>query len=196
MSTRYILGVPIAAAITFGLFVFMRSLIASDEQLIPEDPNPDVMIVIGTTMEDTKTETNKPEELVKPEEDVVPPTARPEPEDFDDDPEEMGGKWAGTQGPEIIVSGPEVCGQPKFRVAPTYPRRAADQGVEGYAIIGFTVTKEGMIKDAHVIDDEPRGFFGSAALRAVKKWRYEPCVVNGKISEVKLQVQLVFELEE
>ena len=96
----------------------------------------------------------------------------------------------------IVIGGPgrDICGQPVVRIAPSYPRRALEQGTEGYAIVEFTVTIEGMIKDAMVVDQMPGNVFGSAARKAVEKWRYAPCKIDGKVQEVRLQVQLIFEL--
>lgn len=193
-SVRFLIGVPVAALVTLALFVFMRGLINEDHPPIPEDPIPDISLVLGPTITDTKTQTNEPDEVEPPEVEPINPPAPVPPDVFTDDEDTQG--WGqtvetGPVGP--IVIGREVCGQPIIRIAPTYPRRAVNEGIEGYAIIGFTVTEQGTIRDAHVIEDQPRGVFGSSALKAVKKWRYEPCVVNGKISEVKLQIQLVFE---
>lgn len=196
VTTRFIIGVPVAAAITFGLFVFMRSLIAGDGA-VPQEIYQDLpVIIIGPRMEDSPTETNDLDPPEEPETEVDrpdPPT--PDPDSLD--PVEDG------MGPDFVPEPPDgtnprgdICGQPVIRIAPTYPRRAAEQGIEGYAVVEFTVKTDGGVKDAVVVDQAPGTFFGSAAVKAVERWRYEPCKVNGRVQEVRLQVQLIFELDE
>lgn len=196
MTTRFIIGVPLAAAITFFLFIFMRDLVKFDEEVIPVDPTPTVVIVMGREVSDTDTAEDDTDSIEEPEIDIDvdpinPPSADPT-EGEDGPPIDWGGEDV------KVVVGLEVCGQPQVRVNPTYPSQLASQGVEGYTIIGFVVTKEGRTKDVQVLEVEPpsAAAFGRAGVKAVKQWRYEPCVVNGKVSEVRLMVQLVFELAE
>lgn len=193
LNMRTLIGIPAAAVVTYLLFVLMRSMIAYDGPVI-EDETPTVVIVIGRQVTDSDTQQKDIKTTIEePEEDIPPIVRSTTPDDVEDDPIVVDDGWDDKS--KIDVSGPEVCGQPIVRVAPSYPRRAADQGIEGWALIGFTVTTEGLTRDVHVIDDEPKGVFGKEAVKAVKRWRYQPCVVNGKISEVKLQVMLSFELE-
>lgn len=194
ITTRFIVGIPVAAAITFGLFVLMRSLIASEggvEQVVYQEPP---VIIIGRKVEDSETEKIKPP-IERPPVDVEhPPVVRPEPGPVDDP--ETGGP--GTLDPvDPVIGGPtDVCGQPTVRIAPSYPRKAAELGIEGYAVVEFTVTTQGTVKDAVAVEQEPGTYFGTSAVRAVEKWRYQPCKINGKVQEVRLQVRLVFELDD
>lgn len=194
ITTRFIVGVPFAAAITFGLFVLMRGLIAGEDvERVVYQESP--VIIIGPRIEDTPTKTDKPE-IVEPPTDVEPPnppTVDPTKGETDDKIGEGGYPFE-----EVVIGGSsmDVCGQPTVRIAPTYPRQAADQGIEGYAVVEFTVTTQGTVKDAVVVEQEPGNYFGRAAVRAVEKWRYQPCKVNGKVQEVRLQVRLVFELDQ
>lgn len=194
ITTRFIVGVPFAAAITFGLFVMMRGLIANEdvERVVYQEPP---VITIGRQVEDSKTKTDDPLPEPKPTED----TERPDPPPVVPD---DGEKTEDGTGPDydrepVVIDDPgrDICGQPVVRIAPTYPRRALEQGIEGYAVVEFTVTVRGTIKDALVVEQMPGSVFGSAAKRAVEGWRYKPCRVNGKVQEVRLQVQLVFELD-
>ncbi|MCC5997407.1 MAG: energy transducer TonB [Oceanicaulis sp.] len=69
--------------------------------------------------------------------------------------------------------------RPIRRTSPTYPSAAAGAGVEGITLITFTVTAEGRVADADVVFSAPHPVFGEAALRAMRRWRYEPKLVDG-----------------
>ena len=73
---------------------------------------------------------------------------------------------------------------PIVKVAPQYPRRAAQKGIEGYVVVEFTVSTLGTVKDPKVIEAAPANIFNRAALSAVKKFKYKPKIVNGKAEEV------------
>ena len=84
---------------------------------------------------------------------------------------------------------------PLVRVDPDYPPRARQQGIEGWVEIEFTITPVGTIQDAVVIASNPSFVFDRAALRAVRKWRYNPKVEDGvAIARPGIQVRLRFEI--
>ncbi len=85
---------------------------------------------------------------------------------------------------------------PIVRVAPQYPMRAQDRGIEGWVLVEFTITTNGSVRDEVVIEGDPPRIFDSAALRAVKKWKYRPEIVDGVAVEVKNRTKIEFELEE
>jgi TonB family protein len=61
---------------------------------------------------------------------------------------------------------------------PVYPERAAVAGLEGYAIVEFTVTAEGSVSDATIIESSSPEF-EAASLAAVERFKYKPRIVNG-----------------
>jgi len=69
--------------------------------------------------------------------------------------------------------------RPTRRREPDYPIEAAAAGVEGVALVTFTVDENGRVRDAEVVFSAPHPVFGEAALRAVRGWRYEPRLVDG-----------------
>lgn len=84
---------------------------------------------------------------------------------------------------------------PVVRVAPIYPRRAAEQGKEGSVTVRFRVGTAGQVIAPEVIAADPPGWFERAALKAVRKWKYKPKVVDGRPVEYPVTpVRLVFEL--
>ena len=73
---------------------------------------------------------------------------------------------------------------PIVKVAPQYPRRAAQKGIEGYVVVEFTVSKLGTVKDVQVIEANPPNIFNRAAINAAKKFKYKPKIDNGVASDV------------
>lgn len=59
-------------------------------------------------------------------------------------------------------------------VEPEYPREALLDRTEGWVQVEFTVVEDGDVEDVDVIAAEPPRIFNRAAVRAVKRWRYEP----------------------
>lgn len=84
---------------------------------------------------------------------------------------------------------------PLVRVDPDYPPRAKQRGIEGFVDLQFTISAVGTVQNAQVIASEPAYIFDRAALRAVRKWKYNPKIENGTaISRPGVQVRLRFEL--
>lgn len=84
---------------------------------------------------------------------------------------------------------------PLVRVDPEYPPRAKQQGIEGWVDIEFTISPVGTVQDAVVIGSNPSFVFDRAALRAVRKWRYNPKIEDGvAIARAGIQVRLRFEI--
>ena len=87
---------------------------------------------------------------------------------------------------------------PIVKVAPIYPDEAVQEKIEGHVLLEFVVTETGGVRDAVVVDSEPRGVFDQAALDAVGKFKYKPKVVDGKpvaISGVRNRFSFEFEDE-
>jgi protein TonB len=84
---------------------------------------------------------------------------------------------------------------PLVRVDPDYPPRAKQRGIEGYVDIEFTISPVGTVQDANVINADPPFVFDRAALRAIRKWRYNPKVENGSaVARPGIRVRIRFEL--
>jgi len=84
---------------------------------------------------------------------------------------------------------------PLVRVDPEYPPRARQQGIEGWVDLEFTISPVGTVQDAFVLDAQPPRIFDRAALRAVRKWRYNPKTENGvAVARTNVQVRLRFEI--
>jgi protein TonB len=83
---------------------------------------------------------------------------------------------------------------PLVRVPPQYPIRAAERGIEGWVVLRFTITATGTVENPVVLDANPKRIFDRSAIRALKKWKYRPRIVDGvavnRVEEVKLSFDL------
>jgi TonB family protein len=77
-------------------------------------------------------------------------------------------------------------------VAPTYPSDALRRGIEGWVELIFTVKLDGTVEDVEVRNASPAEVFDDAAIRAVRGWRFEPVVRNGRIVPQRAMVRLRF----
>ena len=80
--------------------------------------------------------------------------------------------------------------QPIVRIEPIYPKEAADQGIEGSVVLGFTLTQDGQTDNVKVISAEPKGVFDREAKRALKQWKYTPTKNTNKQHLVQLDFAL------
>jgi len=86
---------------------------------------------------------------------------------------------------------------PLVRINPDYPPRAQTRGIEGYVIVQFTITATGTVKDAIIVEAQPKGMFDDAALKAIARWRYNPKVEAGvAVERVGIRTRLTFQLEQ
>jgi TonB family protein len=75
---------------------------------------------------------------------------------------------------------------------PTYPVEATAAGIEGAVAAEITVNEQGIVTDARVLNSNP--VLDEAALKAVREWRYDPTIVDGKAVPVKMRVTVNFSL--
>jgi periplasmic protein TonB len=85
---------------------------------------------------------------------------------------------------------------PLVRIEPDYPMKARQRGIEGWAVVQFTITPAGTIKDAKVVQAQPPGFFEEAAINAVNRWKYNPKIENGvAVERPGIMIRLDFKLD-
>jgi TonB family protein len=78
--------------------------------------------------------------------------------------------------------------------SPEYPPNALGHQISGSVLLTYTVDTSGVTRDVHVIEAMPPGVFDSAAITAVRRWRYAPMIVNGTAVEVPVKTKVRFEL--
>lgn len=75
-------------------------------------------------------------------------------------------------------------------IPPVRPEPAERAGVRGIVILEVTIDVDGTVKDARVLRSIP--MLDSAALEAVRQWRYEPTTIDGKPVPVLMTVSVSF----
>ena len=80
-------------------------------------------------------------------------------------------------------------------VKPTYPELARVARVEGDVILQAIIKADGSVGDLEVLRcTRPSMGFEEAAIEAVRQWRYEPALQNGKPVEVYFTIFVEFKL--
>ena len=60
------------------------------------------------------------------------------------------------------------------QAVPLFPSREHRRGREGWVLVDFTVSDEGLVEDAKIVDSSGSNAFDEATLKALRKWRYDP----------------------
>lgn len=81
------------------------------------------------------------------------------------------------------------------RVLPDYPPRAKIQGIQGWVQLEITVSENGAVMDAKVVDAKPPGLFDQAALDAIRYWRFKPAYRQGRPVQRRAVQKIVFRLK-
>jgi len=80
--------------------------------------------------------------------------------------------------------------QPKMRIDPRYPIKAAHDGIEGSVVMRFDVEPNGTVSDVKVIKSIPAKVFDKEASNALAQWLYS----KSKTGQNGLLVQIDFSL--
>ncbi len=190
--------VLLAVFITLLLFQLMASLLGN-ETAPPPPLSPPMEVELAEPRPDT---------AVQPKVTLTPPAPPVEPPanqrfEISADPQLTGVEIPASV-PDIAIS--QQSGQyqqqadaearPLVRVEPQYPPAAARDGVSGWVQLSFSIDATGAVTDIVVLDAEPKRTFEQAAIRALKRWKYQPSLDNGKTYKTTgLTVQLDFNLE-
>lgn len=83
---------------------------------------------------------------------------------------------------------------PLVRIPPRYPMRAENRHIEGWVKIQFTITEQGTVKDAVVVQAQPDNVFNRAALQAIRRWKFKAKVLEGEAFEQRAEQVLQFKL--
>jgi TonB family protein len=78
------------------------------------------------------------------------------------------------------------------RVVPEYPEEARQKSIQGTVILNVILRKDGSVTVQNVAAGDP--ILSPAAIEAVRQWRYEPTLINGRPFEVQTKINVVFEL--
>ena len=83
----------------------------------------------------------------------------------------------------------------KFQTKPQYPFEMRRAGIGGEVLVDFIVTDKGTVINAYALKSSQREFEASA-VAAVSKWTFTPGKKSGKYVNTRMQVPIVFNLNE
>jgi protein TonB len=187
---RWLLGMPMAALITAGLFFMMAQLIRDKGvELIPPKPNLDLKITAEPPPENPYDHKPKrPDDLKPPPETPIDipksgraPMGLPAAPPYKPAPTTPPGKNGQFSGAVI-------------KVTPPYPEGCRSKGAEGIVVVQYDVTPEGNVTNARVIET-PNACFVRPILKAVSGWKYPP-VASGSAMRYGLVETFNFQLVE
>ncbi|OCH70550.1 energy transducer TonB [Vibrio diabolicus] len=186
---RLLLALPASLLISVSLFSFMAWMVDKGNQRAPEASE---AVRFDMVMVENEADVQRRQRSVP--EQPEPPQA-PEPMDLSQADTRMepmsqmtpvSALGLNTALEGIAISAPNLKGTmgnqqalPLYRVDPRYPSKALKRRVEGYVIMRFTIDATGRPKDIEVIEAEPQRMFEREAIRALKKWKYQPKVEDG-----------------
>jgi TonB family protein len=81
---------------------------------------------------------------------------------------------------------------PVRRIRPKFPRTDIEQG---WVDVEFTINERGRVKDPVVRRQTGKGVFEDSALSAVRRWRFEPVLENGRPMPVRVVLRFTFQDE-
>jgi len=180
---RWILGIPVAAAITVGLFVLMMTLIA--EEFKPQEKVATASFEINPTVEDIKvikreTKVQKVKKVVTP---PPPPTIERVPE--------FEAPKIDKQNFKIQVSDRDA--QPLVKIPPIMPPRAEKSG---HCLVRFDVSPEGAPFNV-VATFCTQKLFERATIKSVQKWKYNPKIVDGRpVARAGVENRVTYRLQD
>ena len=197
---RFLIPFALAGVVTFGLFYLMQSLIGVEGEL---DDSEKIKVVDFVRVK--RSEEVKKKEREPPKKEQIDDT--PPPPDFSmDQSASLDGGGIGIAaavdasmsldtGGGFSMASADGDAVPMVRVPPQYPERALQRGIEGRVLVEFTISKSGSVKDAKVVAYEPSTIFNKAALKAVRQWKYNPKIVNGKpVEQPGVRIAIPFRL--
>jgi periplasmic protein TonB len=92
--------------------------------------------------------------------------------------------------PPLPPAGPSVRARPLAAecIAPAYPARERRMGVEGVVILLVSIGPGGAVERVEVEESSGSDPLDAAAVAAVRRWRFEPALLEGRpVSDVVLQ---------
>lgn len=82
-----------------------------------------------------------------------------------------------------------------LRRSPPYPRLLKRRGIEGYVLVEFTVTEQGLVQDPVIIESRPHEAFGQSVRKTVRYWKFQPYRPDGKPVAVRARQGVNFTME-
>jgi protein TonB len=94
--------------------------------------------------------------------------------------------------PQVRVSQGVSQGLLVSRVDPVYPEQAKQAGIQGTVVLSAIISADGSVKSLRLVSGHPA--LTSAAIDAVKQWKYRPYLLNGRPVDYETTVTVKFTL--
>ena len=196
---RHLTAAVLAIGVTFGLFYLMQALILGKDMKLGEAGGTMIDFVRLKKESELETKKRKMPDKKEPEEPPPPPdlsmarTNKPS--------QDMGDMAFAIDvdvdvgGADFSIAASDTDVVPIVRVTPQYPLRASERGIEGWVEVEFTISKLGTVKDPTVMNSHPSSIFDRSALKAIRKWKYNPKIEDGEpVERPGVKVRLKFGL--
>ena len=93
----------------------------------------------------------------------------------------------------IRISQGVIQGQCIRRVEPRYPKIALAARIQGSVLLKAIISKTGEVTELEVVSGHP--MLITAAMDAVRQWRYRPYLLNGEAVEVETNIIVTFNID-
>jgi protein TonB len=198
---RHLSAAFLAIGVTFGLFYLMQALILGKDMKLGEMSG--TMIDFVRLKKDSELDLKKRKMPDKKEPEEPPPPPNLSLARSNKPNQDMGDMAFAIDvdidvgGTDILIAASDTDVIPIVRVNPQYPLRASERGIEGWVEVRFTISKLGTVKDPRVLNSHPSSIFDRSALKAIRKWKYNPKIEDGEPMERPgVNVRLKFQLNQ
>ena len=192
---RVILSALFAFGIVVGLFLLMNFLISSQDTKKEVE---NIKVEVAFVEEDKQVQRKERRPPKKP----PPPKEPPPPQQQVQQKQQkvvtalvyIGGLGQGQTDFSGMGDGEAI---PVYQPQAQYPVQAQLKGIQGYVLFTMDIGPDGTPSNISVEDESPRGVFRRNAMRAIRKWKFKPRIVNGHpIPQRNMRYRMEFQLDE
>jgi TonB family protein len=79
---------------------------------------------------------------------------------------------------------------------PEFPDRARLNSIEGWVTVSYVIGRDGRVSNVAIVAAQPRNVFEGAVRKAVRSWRFEPVIVDGRPVEQEKTQTIRFSLSD
>ncbi|PSW06507.1 energy transducer TonB [Photobacterium lipolyticum] len=188
VAFRLLVALPVSTAVALGLFTFMAWMVDNGQQRAPEQSQ---VLAFDIVMVEQERDAQRRQRALpqKPDTPEPPPeavptssqsvTATPTPA-MPNLALDTAISGVGINVPQFSDFGANQQAMPLYSVKPRYPARAEKMRAKGYVVLSFTIDPQGRPTDISVLEAKPRRLFEKEAIRALRKFKYQAKVVDGK----------------
>ncbi|MEZ5892883.1 MAG: TonB family protein [Parvularculaceae bacterium] len=170
---RWLSGLPLAAAVTLGLFFLMSQMIRTTASMLDLPSLHVELTITAREQPEGPVKSKNPPKQIKEE---MPKTVIEFPK-----PTGKGDTIPTNPGPVKISPTPPGGGgasTPLIRIAPAYPEACRSRNAQGVVIVEFDVTPEGNVINPRIVETADR-CFDRTVIKTVSGWKYPPASGGG-----------------